>query len=132
MNTAPAIWRKQSLLDYTAAGDALGLGVFGTYRTWGDKKTFYSLNPMNDPVFNYNYSKGGAIYRGKWVREVVDGVAKKYPLSIDWNERGFSSDTIFEKRSLIWKLQFIKVGFRMVGFKAFYFLASYMRDKING
>lgn len=132
LNSAPAIWRKQILLDYTAAGDTpWAWEVFGTYRTWGDKKTFYSLNPTNDPVFNYNYSKGGAIYRGKWVREVVDSVAEKYPLSIDWNERGFSSDTVLEKRSLIWKLQFIKIGFRMVGFKALYFLASYIRDKIN-
>ncbi len=132
LNSAPAIWRKQAIFDYTAAGDTpWAWEVFGTYRTWGDGKVFYSLNPNRQPVYAYNYSKGGAVYRGKWVREVVDAVATKYLLSIDWNVRGFSSDVVPEKRSFVWKLKFIKTGFAMVGLRALNFFTSYIKEKIN-
>lgn len=132
LNSAPGIWRKQALLDYTAAGDTpWAWEVFGTYRTWGDGKVFYSLNPNLQAIYPYNYSKGGAIYRGKWVREVVDSVVQKYPLSIDWSVRGFSSDTIIEKRTFIWKMKFIKNGFSMVGLKALHFISFYIRGKFN-
>jgi hypothetical protein len=132
LNSAPAIWRKQALMDYTEAGDnPWAWEVFGSYRSWGDGRTFYSLNPKHLDVYPYNYNKGGAIYRGKWVREVVEKVANKYPLTIDWSKRGFSSDTVFEKRSLIWKLRFVQTGFRMVGWKALYFGLNYVRAKLN-
>lgn len=133
LNSAPAIWRKQALMDYTDVGDTpWAWEVFGTYRTWGDGRVFYSLNPKIPDIYPYNHKKGGAIYRGKWVREVVERMAEKYPLNIDWTERGFASDTVFEKRSTIWKLRFMQKGFRMVGFKALNFLRSYLRDKLHG
>ncbi len=132
LNSAPAIWRKQALLDYTAAGDTpWAWEVFGTYKTWGDGRTFYSLNPEQPDIYPYNHAKGGAIYRGKWVQEVVEQVSQKYNLEIDWNERGFSSDHQFEKRSLIWKIRFMQKGFRMVGFKAMHFVTGYLRVKFN-
>lgn len=132
VNSAPGIWRKAALLNYTAAGDTpWAWEVFGTYRSWGDGHVFYSLNPLQSDIYSYNYSKGGAIYRGKWVREVVEQVAQQYPLDIDWDKRGFSSETDFEKRSLIWKIRFMQTGFKMVGFRAMYFVISYIRDKIN-
>lgn len=130
LNSAPAIWRKQALMDYTAVGDTpWAWEVFGSYRTWGDGSVFYSLNPRQQEIYSYNHAKGGAIYRGKWVREVVEQVADKYPIDIDWTKRGFSSDTVFEKRSLMWKLHFMQTGFQMVGLKALYFVAGYIRDK---
>lgn len=132
LNSAPAIWQKQALMDYTDAGDTpWAWEVFGTYRTWGDGRAFYSLNPKRPDIYPYNHKKGGAIYRGKWVREVVERMAQKYPLNIDWTVRGFSSDTAFEKRSFMWKLRFIQTGFRMVGFKALNFFISYIRDKLH-
>jgi hypothetical protein len=132
LNSAPAIWRKQALMDYTKAGDTpWAWEVFGTYRTWGDGRVFYSLNPKQVDIYPYNHNKGGAIYRGKWVREVVELVEQKYPLSIDWTVRGFSSDTVFENRSLMWKLRFMQTGFRMVGFKALNFVSGYVRAKLH-
>ena len=132
LNSAPAIWRKQALMNYTEAGDnPWAWEVFGSYRTWGDGQVFYSLNPKQSNIYPYNHKKGGAIYRGKWVREVVEEVEKKYLLNIDWTLRGFSSDTVFEKRSLMWKLNFLQTGFRMVGLKAFHFLAGYIRVKFH-
>ncbi len=132
LNSAPAIWRKQALIKYTKSGDTpWAWEVFGSYRTWGDGNIFYTLNPKMKDIYPYNYSKGGAIYRGKWVREVIEQVASKYPLDIDWTLRGFSSDTAFERRSLRWRLKFMQKGFQMVGFKAIYFLMSYLRDKLH-
>lgn len=132
LNSAPAIWRKQALMDYTEDGDTpWAWEVFGTYRTWGDGRVFYSLNPQQPEIYPFNHNKGGAIYRGKWVREVVERVDQKYPLNIDWNVRGFSSDTVFEKRSFMWKVRFMQTGFRMVGLKALNFVSTYVRDKLH-
>lgn len=132
LNSAPAIWRKQALMDYTAAGDTpWAWEVFGTYKTWGDGRVFYSLNPRQPDIYPYNHVKGGAIYRGKWVREVVEQLTRKYLLDIDWGRRGYSSDIQFEKRSLMWKLRFMQTGFRMVGFKALHFVMGYIRAKLN-
>lgn len=132
LNSAPSIWRKQALMDYTEVGDTpWAWEVFGTYRTWGDGRVFYSLNPKQQDIYPYNHNKGGAIYRGKWVREVVEQVIGRYTLNIDWTLRGFSTDTMIEKRSFPWQLRFMQTGFRMVGFKALNFIISYVREKIN-
>lgn len=131
LNSAPAIWRKQTLMDYTKAGDTpWAWEVFGTYRTWGDGNLFYTLNKKQEDIYHYNHSKGGAIYRGKWVSEVVEQVTNKYPLEIDWNQRGFSTNTGFEKRSFMWKFRFMQTGFRMVGWKSLNYITSYIRNKI--
>jgi hypothetical protein len=132
LNSSPAIWKTQALMSYTFAGDTpWAWEAFGTYRTWGDGNIFYSLNPNESDIYPYNHSKGGAIYRGRWVREVVESLPKKYALQINWSIRGFSSDVAYEKRSWIWKLKFMTTGFRMVGYKAIYFVTSYIRDKLH-
>lgn len=132
LNSAPGIWRRKSLMAYTSPGDTpWAWEVFGSYRTWGDGKRFYSLNPNQSDIYPYNHAKGGAIYRGKWVREVVEQVIQAYSLNIDWRKRGFSSDTELEKRSFIWRLRFIQTGFRMVKWKVIFFLIRYIRDKYN-
>ena len=130
LNSSPAIWRRQALMGYTAPDDTpWAWEVFGTYRSWGDGHIFYSLNPKEADIYPYNYSKGGAIYRGKWVREVVDKLSPKYKLDINWSQRGYASDAHFEKRSLMWKIRFMKTGFNMVGFKALYFVVGYIKAK---
>jgi hypothetical protein len=132
LNSAPAVWRKKILMDYTTPGDTpWAWEVFGTYKTWGDGNLYYSLNPSKSDIYSYNYKKGGAIYRGKWVKEVVEHADKTYPLKIDWSIRGFSSDTVFEKRTLMWKIRFMITGYQMVGFKSLYFIVSYIKEKIH-
>tara|TARA_B100000963_G_scaffold361702_1_gene398806 strand:+ start:6060 stop:6908 length:849 start_codon:yes stop_codon:yes gene_type:complete len=131
LNSAPGIWRRQILMDYTFQGDnPWAWEVFGTYRTWGDGLSYYSIGPNQDDIFPYNYSKGGAIYRGKWVKEVVDKALINYPLSIDWSKRGFSSEKVYEARSLAWQIRFMHTGWKMVGFKALNFLKAYFKKKL--
>lgn len=132
LNSAPAIWRKQSLMNYTAQGDnPWAWEVFGSYRTWGDEQLFYALNPIYSNIFPYNDSKGGAIYRGKWVKAVVLQVDERYNLDINWNIRGFSSDEGFEKRSWKWRFRFLQTGFRMVGFRSFNYIIYYIKEKLH-
>jgi len=132
LNSAPGIWRRKVLMNYTSPGDnPWAWEVFGTYRTWGDGMSYYSINQNHKDIFCYNYSKGGAIYRGKWVKDVVEKAKKDFQLNIDWSERGFSSEKIKEPRSFVWKIQFMLTGWKMVGFKALNFLKSYFKKKIS-
>ena len=131
LNSAPGIWRRKVLMEYTFPGDnPWAWEVFGTYRTWGDGLSYYSIDPSQRDIFPYNYSKGGAIYRGKWVKQVVDKAIMNYPLSIDWSKRGFSSEKVHEARSLSWQIRFMQTGWEMVGFKALNFLKSYLKEKL--
>jgi hypothetical protein len=131
LNSSPGIWRRKVLMDYTAPGDTpWAWEVFGTYRTWGDCLLYYSIGPNQRDIFPYNYSRGGAIYRGKWVKQVVDKAIMNYPLSIDWSKRGFSSEKVSEARSLIWQIRFMQTGWKMVGFKALNFLKAYLKKKL--
>lgn len=132
LNSAPAIWRRSDLLDYTGKQDnPWAWEVFGSYRTFGNGKVFYCPPAASDDVFIYNHRKGGAIYRGKWVREVVDVIERTLPVNIDYDLRGFSSVVRNEKRSLNWKLNFLKTGYQMIGVKVLFFISRYVRAKLN-
>lgn len=132
LNSAPGIWRRNVLLKYTAIGDTpWAWEAFGTYRSFHDGSVVYTLNPQKPDIYPYNHTKGGAIYRGRWVKDVVREVAQKYPLEIDWDKRGFASDLAPEGRSLLWKLRFLQTGFRMVGFRVSYFVWDYIKGKIR-
>lgn len=132
LNSAPALWRVKDLINYTGPDDTpWAWEVFGSYRTFGDGKKFYApSSPAND-VYKYNREKGGAIYRGKWVADVVEPKNEKYKLDMDLSVRGVSVDGEFEKRSLVWKLRFMLLGFRMIGFKSLRFAVRAVLSKMN-
>ncbi len=128
LNSAPAVWKKCDLKLFTGKEDTpWAWEVFGTYRTQKTIKKFYQPQKK---IYSFNGSKGGAIYRGKWVKDVVDK-SYKYDLDIDFTKRGFSSDTEFEKRSIYWKLMFIWVGYKMVGFDVFKFIKKALKTKLS-
>lgn len=130
LNSAPAIWRRKDLMRYTGENDnPWAWEVFGSYRTFSKDNTFYTLNPNHENIFPYNYKKGGAIYRGKWVRDVVENKIQKYNLNIDPAVRGFVNPEEMVPRNLRWKLEFMMTGFRMVGLKVFYFVFRYLKLK---
>jgi len=132
LNSAPAVWRRKDLMSYIGERDnPWAWEVFGSYRTFGDGKEFYSPSSVINNIYNYNFKKGGAIYRGKWVSDVVVPKVKKYNLDIDFAKRGFSDNNLFEKRSLFWKFSFLWLGFKMIGFKVFYFIIRSLKVKID-
>jgi hypothetical protein len=132
LNSAPGVWRREELLKYTGVNDnPWAWEVFGSYRTYGDGKFFFTPRASMCDIYPYNYTRGGAIYRGKWVRKVVEDKIRKYNLDIDTSVRGFCEDQKPESRSFKWKIGFMMVGFKMVGFKSFLFIFRYMRAKLS-
>jgi hypothetical protein len=92
---------------------------------------FYSVKNDFENLYNYNHIKGGAIYRGKWVEEVVTDKIYKYNLNINLSSRGVAELDNLPKRSLFWKVDFFLEGFRMVGFKAFNLVSYYIVEKFK-
>ncbi len=131
LNSAPALWRRSHLSEYTDKKDnPWAWEVFGTYRTQrGNNKFYHCKSP--EKIFNFDGEKGGAIYRGKWVRDVVESKVKKYNLDLDLTKRGFTAELINEKRTLLWKLQFILLGYKMVGIDIFKFLFKAIKTKYS-
>ncbi|MEA9417315.1 hypothetical protein VCX22_07290 [Aeromonas caviae] len=132
LNSSPAIWRRSKLITYTGEHDnPWAWEVFGSYRTYGDEALFYTLTHTTTDIYPYNYKKGGAIYRGRWVKDVVENKFKKYQLNIDPQIRGYSEDVADESRSLKWKVNFIWTGYQMVGLKVLLFAVRYIKRKLH-
>lgn len=133
LNSAPAIWRKDKLFNYTENNDTpWAWEYFGSFRTYGVSDLFYCTDKNKEDIYLYNYSMGGAIYRGKWVENVVTPLIKKYNLKININIRGIadiSSPKI--KRSLAWKVNFFFLGFKMIKFGVFIFLFRIFNKKLG-
>lgn len=130
LNSAPGIWRKSVLQRFTASVDnPWAWEVFGSYRTHRSGVEFYVLPASTPDAFPFNHSKGGAIYRGLWVREVVEAKLSKYGLDINPLIRGYYSDSIDTRRSFAYKAKFFVLGVRMVGLKAFLLIYRYLKAK---
>ena len=85
LNSAPGIWNKDALLKYTSPGDTpWAWEVFGTYRTRKDENLFLTINKKENDIYIYNYNQGGAIYRGKWVGDVIAKIERNLDYNIDW------------------------------------------------
>jgi hypothetical protein len=120
INTGPAIWRKNVLMNLLEPSDnPWAWEFFAKYRKYASLYNICSVENYSNNLYNYNYSKGGAIYRGKWVEEVVVDKIKKYNLNFDLNLRGTIKFHEPIKRSLKWKINFFICGFKMVGFRSF-------------
>lgn len=133
INSAPAIWRKSSLMKFTGENDnPWAWEVFGTARTYFEKEKFYSAKNNDRMVFKYNYALGGAIRRGKWVASVIKPILEKYNLSLDLNKRGIAGESLSEgKHTLKWKLKFIQLGYEMVGARVVVFISRAIFQKIR-
>lgn len=133
LNSYPGLWRREHLISYTGINDnPWAWELFGSYRTFNIKRQFYSLNPIFSDIYPYNHEKGGAIYRGKWVKEIVDNKISKYGLNINTLVRGYSDNLVNEQRSLSWKLNFFITGYRMIGINVFKIIISMIKSKYFG
>lgn len=132
VNSAPGLWRKKDLINLTCDDDTpWSWEVFGTYRSFSPKKYFLSVSSVDDNIYSYDYKKGGAIYRGKWVADVIDKKLIKYGITLNPKKRGYSEQSTYEKRSFNWKFNFIKQGIKTDGYKAVWYLFFYVRNKLN-
>lgn len=121
VNSCPAIWRKSVLQSVTGSMDSpWAWEFFGSVRAYGNEYEYYCAKLGAEDTFIYQYQLGGAIRRGKWVKAVVSPAIKKYNLSLDPTIRGYASNSLSEgKYSFKWKVDFVLLGVRMVGVKAF-------------
>lgn len=132
VNSAPAIWRKNDLIKLTHNDDTpWSWEIYGTYRSFYLKKNFLSPSSVKNNIFSYDYQNGGAIYRGKWVRSVIDEKIKKYNINLDVTKRGVASSQDKEKRTLYWTLKFLFTGFKTDGIKSLWFVYFYIRNKVG-
>lgn len=130
LNSCPAIWRRKDLLSFTGiSDDPWAWEFFGSYRSVTKNKFFYTLNTIYPNIISYNQVKGGAIYRGKWVKDVVENKILKYNLDIDLNIRGCSDSILYEKRTVLWKINFLIIGYKMIGIKSIIPLVNYCKIK---
>ncbi len=130
LNTGPALWRKTHLLNLLRDIDnPWAWEVFGSYRTFGSGIEF--IEPHGDDIYKYASTQGGAIYRGKWVKSVIEKFNNIEKIDIDFGKRGFSDEQVYEKRSFKWKLNFLILGYKMVGWKIIYFFKYYIKNKFK-
>ena len=133
LNSAPSIWRREKLIKLIQDNDnPWAWELFGSYRTYSIPDSFYCAKQGHEDIYPYNDSMGGAIYRGKWVGQVVIPLIKKYNLQIDVNKRGLADDFgAKNKRSLKWKIEFIVLGFNMIGWGVFLYVYRILKRKIG-
>ena len=131
LNSAPALWRRDKLLNYIDDDDTpWAWEFFGSYRTYKNDEKFYCVKKEYEKIYPYNDSMGGAIYRGKWVGEIVIPLIKKYNLKVDLKQRGLIySHQQKIKRSLKWKIDFFLLGYKMIGFSVLIFLYRIFKAK---
>ncbi len=127
LNSAPALWRKESLIRYTKETDnPWAWEYFGSCRTNHTKELFYTVSKIKEPVYDYAH----AIYRGKWLGEDILPLLDRYSLNIDFKNRGvIGMDDILPKRSFKWKVQYVLTGIKMVGLEAFIPLIKDLKKK---
>lgn len=133
LNSAPAIWRREKLIQFTGRIDTpWAWETFGSTRTFHTNDLMYCVKKGVLPIYDYQQQLGGAIHRGKWVRSVIEPVVDRYALDIDLNERGFDDENAGTKYTLKWKINFFRQGFRMVGMDALIVLYHMLAIKLKG
>jgi hypothetical protein len=132
LNSAPAIWRRKVLLKYIEDYDnPWAWEFFGSYRTYGSADLFYCAKKEHENIYPYNYAMGGAIYRGKWVGQIVLPLIEKYNLHINVSERGLVDEVQKNSnRSLRWKVDFLLLGFRMINFGVFLYIYRILKKRL--
>jgi len=133
LNSAPALWKREKLISYIEDYDTpWAWEFFGSYRSYYSDDLFYCVQKDNENIYNYNYTMGGAIYRGEWVRKVVTPLLEKYNLNIDINKRGVAeSINKKNKRSLKWKIDFFILGYKMIGIGVFLYIFRIIKKKLG-
>lgn len=118
LNSAPALWRRQHLIELTRADDTPWIWeLFGSSRTFLHRGQYFCVRPGHETIYRYNYTMGGAIYRGKWVPHVAGPLIERYGLDIDMDVRGITGAR-GAPRTLAEKLRMLAQGFRASGWLA--------------
>ena len=132
LNTAPAIWRKSALKKYTKKNDTpWSWELFGSLRTIRDEG-FYSVNSKDNIISYYNNGGGGVIHRGWWAKGAPLWIKNNLGLDVlNESYRPEENNQSVNKRSLLWKLNFIINGLRSDGIRALLLILSMYINKLK-
>lgn len=132
INTLPSIWKRTELIKILEAqDDPWTWEAFSMYRKNAKKIKMYSVSSFNFNIYNYSAMTGGAVYRGKWVKEVVYDKINKYNLPSNFTKREFLDKNEVSKRSLKWKLNFLFKGYKIAKFNVFIFVYKSLISKFK-
>jgi hypothetical protein len=130
VNSGPALWRRKDLISLLNENDdPWSWEFFAMYRKSAEDLKFCSVPNSNENIYEYNHIKGGAVYRGKWVEDVVLPKIQKYNLNINIEERGKINLLELSPRSFSWKVKYFANGFKMVGFRSFNLFIYFFKEK---
>ncbi len=130
INTLPAIWRRKDLIAILDRDDdPWSWEAFSMYRPNAKNMKIMSVKSSFYNIYNYSSLTGGAIYRGKWVKKVVENKFIKYQISPEFSNREYLEENFSIKRSLFWKVNFIIKGFKISHFNVFYFIYKSFKSK---
>lgn len=132
VNTGPAIWRRSVLVDLLDdMDDPWSWEFFAQYKDNASCLKLLTVGSKDSNIINYRSDLGGAVYRGKWVKEVVLDKVLKYNLSLNLADRGFADFGQPEKRAFAWKIGFLRSGYRMAGIRSLlHFVTHYCGLKV--
>jgi hypothetical protein len=131
LNSHPAVWKRKDLIMFTEEYDTpWSWETFGSYRIYYSNKKFYSVSSKEKNIYKYDCRLGGAVYRGKWVKEVVAPMIKEYQDVVDFSQREFVKINEPSKRPLKWKITFLYLGFKTLGFRMFEYIFDYLKKKL--
>lgn len=119
LNSAPAIWRKSTLKKYTKKNDTpWSWEVFGSLRTIRDEG-FFCVNSKDNIISYYNNGgMGGVIHRGLWAKGAPLWIKNNLGLDVlSGSFRLEENNQSLNKRSFLWKLNFIITGLRSAGIR---------------
>lgn len=130
INTLPAIWRRNDLIKVIEKkDDPWTWEAFSMYRKQAKFLKILSVSSSKNNIYEYSAKTGGAVYRGKWVKEVVSSKFIKYNLATENHIRLFLDHDEKIKRTFLWKLKFLYKGFQIARFKVFVFIFRSLMSK---
>lgn len=130
INTLPAIWKRKDLIKLIEQNDdPWSWEAFSMYRKSAVSTKIFSVNSSKNNIYNYSALTGGAVYRGKWVKDVVSNKLEKYNLPINFSKRKYLELQNITKRTISWKLNFLVRGFMIANFKVFIFIFKSLKLK---
>lgn len=130
INTLPGLWRRKDLIKLLEENDdPWSWEAFSMYRQSAKTTQIFSVNSSSNNIYNYSAITGGAVYRGKWVKDVVLNKLVKYNLINNFIKRNYLEEENIIKRSLKWKIGFLMRGFDIAKFKIFIFIFKSFKTK---
>ncbi|MCG8670488.1 MAG: hypothetical protein MI867_13810 [Pseudomonadales bacterium] len=132
VNSTVGLWNVESLMAVLKEEDSpWAWEAFAGYRSEAKGMLFYA--PINDEyqAYPYSYKTGGVVYRGGWVYEALREAGFEEDYISGLNKRPLLKDISTNKRSFLWKMEFLYAGYKMVKLKVLQFIYYSLKVKYS-